>query len=101
MGEECAGTRLGARPGADTDAVGRFSQCRVFANRTMVAKKIIGTAEADVIATKVHAAGNAADYAAIIRADATKNWNGSVPHVQLESEGGGQPILVLPQQIEK
>jgi membrane protease subunit HflC len=66
------------------------------------AKKIIGTAEADVIATKVHAAGNAADYAAIIRADATKNWNGSVPHIQLESEkGGGQPILVLPQQIEK
>lgn len=61
------------------------------------AKKIIGAAEAEVIATKVKSAGTASDYSAILRAEAAKNWNGSVPRIELSGDkGGAQPVMILP-----
>lgn len=67
------------------------------------AKKEVGAAEAEVILVKTKAAGSADAYAAILKAEASKNWRGTVPAVQLGGTGGqgGAPVLVLPPEALK
>lgn len=63
------------------------------------AKREVGAAEAEVISTKAKAAGSAEAYAQILRAEATKNWTGAVPNVQLgggAAGAGAAPVVVLP-----
>jgi len=74
---------------ADADAYA--TQARATADAE--AKKKVGDAEAGVIQTKVSAAGGADKYAAILQAEATKNWTGSVP--QYSFGGGSAPVTPL------
>ena len=48
-------------------------------------------------------AGSAESYASILKAEASKNWQGTVPAVQLSGSGGqgAAPVLVLPAEALK
>jgi hypothetical protein len=73
------------------------SEAEADAQRLVIAA--VGTAESEVIAAKVKSAGSVDSYASILRAEASKKWDGSVPRIQLgaSDKGGAQPVLVLPQ----
>jgi modulator of FtsH protease HflC len=98
-----AKTRLEAEAGAyktkqqaDADAYSR----QVNAEANAKAILVVGTAESDVIAAKIKAAGSTDNYASILRASAATKWDGSVPKVQLgASDKGSQPVLILPPQV--
>ncbi|WP_158554848.1 SPFH domain-containing protein [Methylovirgula sp. 4M-Z18] len=78
---------------ADADAYEVQKRSEAEAN----AKTIVGNAEAAIIVAKVKATGSADAYAEILRADAAKNWNGSVPSIQMGAgANAAQPVMVLP-----
>lgn len=60
------------------------------------ALKKVGQSESDVIKQKVQAAGNPETYADILRAEASKNWNGNVPTYSFGASTGVNPILMIP-----
>ena len=66
-----------------------------------LAKKEVGGAEAQVIEIKTKAAGSAEAFADILKAEAAKNWLGTVPAVQLGAGGSASPVMVLPAEALK
>jgi membrane protease subunit HflC len=94
---QAAQTRLQA----DAAAYSRKVTSEAEANAQRLIVTAVGTAESEVIAAKVKSAGSVDSYASILRAEASKKWDGSVPRVQLgataSDKGGVQPVLVLPQ----
>jgi membrane protease subunit HflC len=102
----------GAKRAAVAKAEGEAAQIKLQAEAEAYARKLKSEAEANAIkilgdsqgsqlAAAIRAAGSAENYTAILRAQASKQWTGQVPSIQLSGDkGGGSPILVLPEQVQ-